>query len=60
MFAYFDPRKVTPLQCDASKYGLGAALMQEGKPIAFASKSLTQSEVQYVQIEKVIVCDPLW
>lgn len=52
VLAYFDPRKVTTLQCDASKYGLGAALMQEGKPVAFASKSLTQSEVQYAQIEK--------
>lgn len=52
VLAYFDPHKVTTLQCDASKYGLGAALMQEGKPIAFASKSLTQSEVQSAQIEK--------
>lgn len=26
--------------------------MQEGKPIAFASKSLTPSEINYAQIEK--------
>ena len=52
VLAYFDPQKVTTLQCDASKYGLGATLMQEGQPIAFASKSLTQSETQYAQIEK--------
>ena len=52
ILAYFDNQKVTTLKCDATKYGLGATLMQEGKPIAFASKSLTPSEVQYAQIEK--------
>lgn len=55
MLAYFDPRKVTTLLCDASTYGLGAALMQEGQSIAFASKSLTQSEVQYAKIEKEMI-----
>lgn len=55
VLAYFDPRKVTTLQCDASKYGLRAALVQEGKLISFASKSLAQSEVQFAQIEKEIL-----
>jgi hypothetical protein len=40
------------LQVDASKNGLGATLLQEGRPIAYASKSLTKSEVNYAQIEK--------
>jgi hypothetical protein len=31
---------------------LGAVLIQEGKPIAYASKSLTQTEINYAQIEK--------
>lgn len=53
VLAHFVHRKVTTLHCDASKYGLGAAMMQEGKPITFASKSLAQSEVQFAQIEKV-------
>lgn len=52
ILAYIDPHKITTLQCDASKYGPGAALMQEGQPLAFESKSLTQSDLQYVQIEK--------
>ena len=52
VFAYFDPHKDTVLQVDASKYGLGATLLQEGKPISYASKSLTPSEINYAQIEK--------
>ena len=43
VLAYFDPYKDTVLQVDASKYGLGATLLQEGKPISNASKSLTPS-----------------
>lgn len=49
---YYDHTKPLTLQCDASKYGLGAALLQEGKPIAYNSKSLTTSEINYSQIEK--------
>jgi hypothetical protein len=31
---------------------LGCCLLQEGKPISFASRSLTETEVGYAQIEK--------
>ena len=41
---YFDVRKPVTVQVDASKKGLGAALLQEGCPVAFASKALTPTE----------------
>ena len=49
---YFDP---TNLQADASEKGLGAALMQEGHPIAYASRALTDTETRYAQIEKELL-----
>ena len=49
---YFNPEKEVTLQVDASQFGLGATLLQEGKPVAYASKSLTETEVNYAQIEK--------
>ena len=52
VLAFFDPRKPITLQVDASKHGLGATLMQERKPVAFASKSLNSTEQNYAQIEK--------
>ena len=40
------------LQCDASNFGLGACLMQNNQPVQYASRSLTQTEQNYAQIEK--------
>jgi len=52
ILSYYDHKKELTLQVDASKFGLGATLLQDSKPIAFASKSLTPTEVNYAQIEK--------
>lgn len=49
---YFDPRKPTTIEVDSSLNGLGAAITQEGRPIAFASKSLTDTEKRYAIIER--------
>ena len=49
---YFDPSLPMTIQVDASQVGLGAALLQNGKPIAFTSKALTETECQYANIER--------
>ena len=43
------------LQCDASLKGLGACIIQDGQPIAFASKSLTDTETCYANIERELL-----
>ena len=40
------------IQTEASEFRLGAALLQGGWPIAFASKTLTDIESHYVNIER--------
>ena len=52
ILSYYDPKEELVIQCDASQNGLGAALLQKGKPIAYASRALTDTETRYAQIEK--------
>ena len=52
---YFDPNKESVLQVDSSLHGLGAVMMQEGRPIAFASKSLPDTESHYANIERELL-----
>ena len=49
---YYSLSQEVTIQCDASKTGLGAALLQDGKPVAYASRSLSEAEARYAQIEK--------
>ncbi|XP_035700303.1 uncharacterized protein K02A2.6-like [Branchiostoma floridae] len=49
---YYDKTEELTLQTDASSTGLGAAIMQNGQPVAYASRALTDSETRYAQIEK--------
>ena len=39
------------LQTDTSIKGLGACLLQHGKPVYFASKALTETQKGYIAIE---------
>ena len=50
--AYYDPSKELVIQCDASSTGLGSTLMQDGKPLAYASRAISTTKVGYAQIEK--------
>ncbi|XP_066941413.1 uncharacterized protein [Macrobrachium rosenbergii] len=49
---YYSLISEVTIQCDASQYGVGAALLQNGQPVAFASRSLSEAEQHYAQIEK--------
>ena len=53
--AYFNPNEPAVLKVDASLYALGAALTQNGKPVAYASKSLTETESRYANIERELL-----
>jgi len=52
VLAYFSPDKQLVMQVDSSKDGLGVVLLQDGKPIEYASRSLTPAEQNWAQIEK--------
>ena len=52
---YFDVSKPVTVQCDASKSGLGAFLLQDNQPVAYASRLLTDTEIRYAQIEKELL-----
>lgn len=55
VLGYYDAKKELTLQVDASSTGLGAALIQGGQPIAYASKALTPTQEKYAQIEKELL-----
>ena len=49
---YFDPKKPVTVSVDASSKGMGAVLLQDKYPVAYASKAMTNSQQNYTQIEK--------
>ena len=51
LLAYHDPRKPMVLQMDASGYGIGSCLLQNRKPVVYASKALQQHEQETIALE---------
>ncbi|CAC5402739.1 unnamed protein product [Mytilus coruscus] len=52
LLQYYDLNKPLTLSVDASSKGLGAVLIQNQKPVGYASRALTQTQKRYPQIEK--------
>ena len=57
VLVHYDPDLPLKLDCDASAYGIGAVLSHvfangAERPIAYASRTLTQAEKGYAQLEK--------
>ena len=57
VLALYDPHKETTVAADASSHGLGAVLLQrhddgQDRPVAFASRAMSETEQRYAQIEK--------
>ena len=56
VLALYDPQADTKISADASSHGLGAVLLQnqkkEWRPVAYASRSMSETETRYAQIEK--------
>ena len=56
LLIHYDPSKSLLLLCDASQYGVGVLLSQvcngDEKSVAYASRTLTNAERNYSQLEK--------
>ena len=51
VLTHYNPKKQTTLQIDVSVKGLGACLLQDERPVYFASKTFTDAQKSYVAIE---------
>lgn len=58
VMAYFDPHRKTKLMTDAGTHGLAVTLKQYDpharwwRPVTYRSRTLTDTEMRYLQIEK--------
>lgn len=52
---FYDVNKPVTLSVDASSEGIGAVILQEGRPVAYGSRAITDSQCQYAQIEKELL-----
>ncbi|CAC5403353.1 unnamed protein product [Mytilus coruscus] len=52
---YYDPKLQLTIQSDALQTGLGAVVLQEDRPVAYANRDLTDTETRYAQIKKELL-----
>lgn len=57
VLVHYNPEMPLTLACDSSAYGVGAVISHifpngDSKPIAYASRTLSKSEINYSQIDK--------
>ena len=55
LLCYYDPDLPVSVETDASQSSLGAVLLQNGRPISFMSKALTETQSRYSNIEREIL-----
>lgn len=55
VLSFCNPAKELTQECDASEYGVGAAMFQNRKLIVYTSRTLSETERQWAQIEKEMV-----
>ena len=58
VLTYYDANKPVTIQCDSSDKCLGCTILQDGKPIAFASTALSPAQQRYAVMEKemLVIC----
>lgn len=52
---YYNVEKPVVISVDSSKNGMGACILQNNLPVAYASRSLSKAEQSYAQIEKELL-----
>jgi hypothetical protein len=56
VLCYYDVTKPIVVQCDSSQNAIGAVIMQDNKPVEYASRTMTRIERDsYAQIEKELL-----